>query len=155
MTARIVRGSTIEVAQELVAETCCNCGVTFAMTRELHQRCRDNPGPRGRSFYCPNGHGQHYTAETEAQRLQREINRLKQNQAYLEETRQAARDDAEHQRRRANGYKGHAARITKRAKAGVCPCCNRSFENLRRHMASQHPQFTPDAPEPAREGAPA
>lgn len=53
------------------------------------------------------------------------------------------REEAKRERNRANGYKGHATRITKRAKAGVCPCCNRSFENLRRHMASQHPTFTP------------
>jgi DNA-binding XRE family transcriptional regulator len=23
----------------------------------------------------------------------------------------------------------------------VCPCCNRSFENLRQHMATQHADF--------------
>lgn len=26
--------------------------------------------------------------------------------------------------------------------AGVCPCCNRTFKNLARHMAGQHPGFT-------------
>lgn len=30
---------------------------------------------------------------------------------------------------------------------GVCPCCNRSFTNVRRHMTSQHPDYT--IPEPA------
>jgi hypothetical protein len=24
---------------------------------------------------------------------------------------------------------------------GVCPCCTRSFTNLRRHMATKHPGF--------------
>ena len=24
---------------------------------------------------------------------------------------------------------------------GVCPCCNRSFENLRNHMHTQHPDY--------------
>jgi hypothetical protein len=23
----------------------------------------------------------------------------------------------------------------------VCPCCNRTFSNLQRHMAHKHPQF--------------
>jgi uncharacterized protein (UPF0212 family) len=24
---------------------------------------------------------------------------------------------------------------------GVCPCCNRSFAQLRRHMAAKHPEY--------------
>jgi hypothetical protein len=24
---------------------------------------------------------------------------------------------------------------------GVCPCCNRSFTNLRRHMTTKHPEY--------------
>jgi hypothetical protein len=40
-----------------VEETCCKCGTVFAMDEELQAlRKRD-----GDSFYCPNGHGQHYT----------------------------------------------------------------------------------------------
>lgn len=26
---------------------------------------------------------------------------------------------------------------------GVCPCCNRSFENVARHMRTQHPDYDP------------
>lgn len=33
--------------------------------------------------------------------------------------------------------------------AGVCPCCSRSFENLQRHIASQHPTFGAETPEAA------
>jgi hypothetical protein len=32
-------------------------------------------------------------------------------------------------------------RIKKRVAAGVCPCCNRSFKDLARHMAGQHPDY--------------
>jgi hypothetical protein len=28
----------------------------------------------------------------------------------------------------------------------VCPCCNRSFQNLRRHMATKHPEFNAPGP---------
>jgi hypothetical protein len=24
---------------------------------------------------------------------------------------------------------------------GVCPCCNRTFQNLARHMAGKHPDY--------------
>jgi hypothetical protein len=30
-------------------------------------------------------------------------------------------------------------RIEKRIHAGVCPCCNRTFQNLARHMNTKHP----------------
>jgi hypothetical protein len=31
--------------------------------------------------------------------------------------------------------------MKKRAVAGVCPCCNRHFRELERHMASKHPKY--------------
>jgi hypothetical protein len=40
--------------------------------------------------------------------------------------------------------KGHVTRKKRqleRVASGVCPCCNRSFVNLRRHMKTQHPEF--------------
>jgi len=149
------RGITYEVTQQMVTEQCCNCGVVFAMAKEFHDQCRARPGPNGKSFYCPAGHGQHYQGETEADKLRRERDRLAQRVAQKEDeismwraTADDQRDKAEHERRRANGYKGHAAKITKRAKAGICPCCNRHFVALERHMATKHPTFTPDAPDP-------
>jgi len=137
-----VRGATFTAAVEMVVEECCNCGMAFAMPREF-KNDRLKRRRNDMSFYCPRGHAQHYTGESEEVKLRRERDQLKQREAYLEDMRREAEQRAEHERNRANGYKGHATRITKRAKAGVCPCCNRSFENLRRHMADQHPQFTP------------
>lgn len=32
-------------------------------------------------------------------------------------------------------------RIKNRVKNGVCPCCNRTFENLARHMQAKHSDF--------------
>lgn len=146
-------GTRLRLQQDLVIEHCCACSIAFAMPAEFQARAKAKPGANGMLFYCPAGHSQYYTGESEADRLRRENNRLKQNQAYLEDQRRLATEDAEHQRRRANGYKGHAARISKRAKAGICPCCNRSFENLRRHMEGQHPEFGSEAIEREVEGA--
>src|SRR4249919_1353666 len=119
---------------------CYKCGEPMWMTRgtqETYYRSKQ-------SFYCPHGHPQCYTeGETEETKLRRERDQLKQRIAYKDDCIRQAEARAEHERRRANGYKGHATKITKRAKAGVCPCCNRSFENLRRHMTTKHPPFTP------------
>lgn len=39
-------------------EICCTCGIRFGLDDKLHaQRLQD-----GRSFYCPDGHAQHYAA---------------------------------------------------------------------------------------------
>lgn len=144
---------TIQRQLNLITETCSNCGALFAMEAKLQQeRLADK-----QRFYCPNGHSMSYMGKTEAQKLREQIEeerrlrqRAEQKVAEKHDEAQAAwntaskeRERAEHERRRANGYKGHATRITKRAKAGVCPCCNRTFKQLAAHMANKHPQFTP------------
>jgi DNA-binding transcriptional regulator YiaG len=115
----------------LETETCCNCGMVFAMPKDFQQKKRNNPGS---TFYCPSGHGQHYVGETKAQKLQRE---LEQRESQLADARdQANRLMAE----RDAAAKAHKKMRTRVAN-GVCPCCNRSFENLRNHMQSQHPEY--------------
>jgi hypothetical protein len=50
------------------------------------------------------------------------------------------RREAEHERSRANGYKGVVVKTKKRLANGVCPYCNRSgFVQLGRHVNSKHP----------------
>jgi hypothetical protein len=119
---------------------CWKCGepMAFQTGRIEHARKANTP------LHCPFGHANYWElGESEADKLRRERDQLKQRIAFKDDMIREAEARAEHERRRANGYKGHATKITKRAKAGVCPCCNRSFENLRRHMATKHPQFTP------------
>lgn len=124
----------------LVEVVCCRCKEPFGLLQSSYDTLQRN----GATFHCPWGHVQHFAeGETEADKLRRERDRLKQNTAYLQDQLREAREATEHQRRRANGYKGHATRITKRAKAGVCPCCNRTFKQLAAHMANKHPEFTP------------
>lgn len=151
------RGQTMVVQQNLITEICCNCGMLFAMTKEFQDEKYAARGTGDRSFYCPRGHSQHYTGKTDADQLREQLaeerrqrQRAEQNVAMHADVARDARERAEHERRRANGYKGHAARITKRAKAGVCPCCNRHFVALERHMATKHPTFTPDVADPTQ-----
>lgn len=131
----------------LVRWICGQCGTEQAMPEDTKRVLLASSA----TFYCIHGHARHYPqGKSQEEKLRQERDRLKQSIAYEQDRRRAAEEEAEHQRRRANGYKGHATRITKRAKAGVCPCCNQHFAALERHMATKHPEFTPDCPEPLR-----
>jgi len=126
------RGTQIE---EFIVETCCNCGVSFCMTEDLKkQRLGD-----GQSFYCPNGHSQHYTNSnaTKIKRLREELERERQKIAMLRST----NETTERRRRAAQGVATKRKKKLERVANGVCPCCSRSFQNLARHMSHQHPEF--------------
>lgn len=87
------------------------------------------------TFYCAYGHGQVYSkGESEETKLRRERDILKQQAVRLEEEASLARVRAE---------KAEAAtkRLKKRASAGTCPCCQRTFQNMATHMKHQHPEF--------------
>jgi hypothetical protein len=127
--------------------TCWKCKERFGLADETEALLRRS----GRSFCCPWGHSAVFKeGKTDAELLQEQLDaERRQRQSaeqriamYADEAR-SEREIAARERRRANGYKGHATRITKRAKAGVCPCCNRTFKQLAQHMANKHPQFTP------------
>jgi hypothetical protein len=138
--------------------TCWKCKERFGLDDATEATLRRS----GANFCCPWGHQAHFPAgKTEAEKLQEQLD-AERRQRQRAEQKIAEKDDelkrawatandqheqAKHERARANGYKGHATRITKRAKAGVCPCCNRTFAQLARHMATKHPQFTPMPPE--------
>lgn len=118
----------------------CWCGIKHAVPSELrdHQmRCHDN-GRTVPDIYCPLGHCHVPAGEPKIKQVERERERARNREA----ARVAERDQAEAS---ARGYKGAATRARKRAKAGVCPCCNRTFKQLARHMESKHPDFEPEA----------
>lgn len=109
---------------------CANCSMAFGMSANFIKRRRDDH----KMFYCPAGHNNYYNGKTEAQRLRDELTK---KEASLEQERARAAQ-ARHERDQV--AKAHR-KMRKRVMNGVCPCCNRSFENLRRHMETQHSDF--------------
>ena len=128
---------TVIATQKIVSEVCPRCGVVFGVTERFQEeRYKDK-----KSFYCPNGHSQYYPQETEEDRL-----RLKLHESYEEQQRLIHEvEETEEQRRQAQrsaaAYKGHYAKQKKRVSRGVCPCCNRYFKQLHRHIRNQHPEY--------------
>lgn len=128
---------------QLTVMDCPNCGIPFAITTDYEERRRDD----GRDFYCPNGHTVCYNSRDQKrmQQLEREAEAAKRGAQWAREDANRARRQArtaDYQRRAA---KGQLTKAKKRAAAGLCPCCRRTFQNVQRHVASQHPDFAVDA----------
>lgn len=119
------------------SQECITCGVVFCVTQNFDARRRQDKA----SFYCPNGHSQAYTV-SEADKLRKALETQKQQNAMWAATANEQRERAEAAERSASAQRGVVTRLKNRASKGLCPCCNRSFVNLQRHMAGQHPAFT-------------
>ncbi len=133
-TGRMARGEAFAGSTSLVVEVCCSCGVMFAMPVDLKTYALNHRGPNGRWFYCPNGHDQFYTGETEEEKLKRALDQERTRSGRLA----AERDQLEARRR---SQKAANTRLRKRLANGVCPCCKRSFEDLHEHMKAKHPDY--------------
>lgn len=134
---------TIPTTETLVTHQCGECGIHFAMPKHFEaERLKDR-----RSFYCPNGHGRCFTGESEADKLRRQLKAEQDRVAYWQAEERRERERAEHEKRRAQTARGQVTKIRNRVSKGVCPCCNRSFENLGRHMVTKHPEWSGEPPE--------
>lgn len=133
-----MRGDTMTVTRRLTSETCCRCGIEFAMPEDFRQELLKD---RSRSFYCPSGHGQSYTGKTEAQQLREKLETEQRNAAFWRERKLAEEKARERAERQRDAYKGHATRLKKRVAKGRCPCCSSTFVNLAAHMTKRHPDY--------------
>lgn len=118
---------------------CGECGGTYALNERFRQQCQD----KGKGWHCPYCRvSWGYYGETEAQRLRKELERKKKELEWKQQEINQAQSEKLKSDDRARSIKALSDRLSTRIKNGVCPCCNRSFENLRRHMETQHPDFT-------------
>ena len=127
--------STLTQTVTLVPVTCW-CGMPHAIPKDLdayNQRQRDNGLPQ-QSVYCPAGHSWSYSGKSKVELLERD---LAAERARKDQLRQEVKVLGD----RLNAEKAAKSRLKNRVAAGVCPCCNRTFQNLARHMKGQHPDF--------------
>ena len=108
---------------------CCSCDILFAMPqRMVEARQRD-----GALFYCPCGHPQSWR-DTEADGLRKRLASAEARALHEQDQRRAAE--------RSNAaLRGVVTRTKRRIGNGVCPCCNRHFANVERHMSAKHPDY--------------
>lgn len=123
---------------------CCNCGIPFAFNEDFERRRREDH----RYFYCPNGHSQHYTGPSDAEKRARDLaSKLERKEAEAErerEWRRQAEERAEKEKRRRAALKAVVTKQKKRIANGVCPVpkCKRSgFDDVMNHIATCHPDW--------------
>jgi len=129
--------STLTYTGQLVV-TSCWCGIRLAVPDDLYRVAKRH---KGRRIYCPLGHEFIYGDTTDEQ-----LAAARQDSQLLRKRLGATHDLLRQEERSHIATRGHVTRKKKelaRVKAGVCPCCRRSFQNLARHMAGQHPEFKP------------
>lgn len=102
------------------------CDLQFAMTEEFYRTTKCT----GQTWYCPKGHGRVWGGAT----TETQLADAKAREVALQDQLSAAIRDAE-------AARVELLRIHARIANGVCPCCQRSFDNVRRHIASKHPDF--------------
>lgn len=108
--------ATLAYSARLSTIVCAACGMEFGAPEDWVSRRREDHA----SFYCPAGHAQQFLAETDAEKLRKELARR-------------SADLVEAQARAVAAEKKLA-----RVAHGVCPKCKRSFRELERHMATKH-----------------
>lgn len=126
--------------------TCYKCKCQMWIPDDLNQSALHARGMI--PFYCAYGHKQFYVeGESEEDKLRRERDRLAQQIAERNDRITALREERDAADRRAAAARGQVTKIKNRVGAGVCPCCTRSFNNLRRHMETEHAGYRAEAAE--------
>lgn len=132
---RVREVNVIQVTVKLNAETCINCGVVFGITEELERQRQEDHN----WFYCPNGHAQRYTAKTEAERLRDLLREEERRTAHWVGRVDQLRAENAEQAKAIKRQECERKAAERRAHAGVCVWCHRTFVQMARHMQSKHP----------------
>lgn len=113
--------SDFVVSETLQTKHCPVCHLIYAAPKSFwqHKAALHAAKAENQGWWCPNGHYLVFSAESELDAVRRERDRAK-----LDLARAWAKADE----------------VLKRVHKGICPCCNRSFQNLARHMKTKHPQ---------------
>lgn len=109
--------------------TCGTCGVVFAIPQSMIETLKRESG----GFYCPNGHQRGWW-KSESDKLKEAIEQKER------ELRASKCETLNEQNRRfaAESDKEKAEKKLRQVSKGVCTCCNRTFQNLQRHMQTRH-----------------
>lgn len=135
------KGDKFNTDAVLVAVTCATCHILYAIPTSLKRAALAYPGEssNGWKLCCPLGHTWWYTGESVEDKLQA----AKDDARWYRDRMKAEADLRKDTERRLSAQKGATTKAKRRHAAGVCPVCSRTFQQVQRHMASQHPDYDP------------
>lgn len=118
---------------------CCKCQARFAIPTDAYDRLRKSHD----AHWCPLcGQQQHFTGLSDEEKLRKELEAEKARKLEILGEANRLRESNAALGRSLKAQRSATKRIRNRVANGVCPCCTRSFENLRRHMETKHPDYT-------------
>ena len=102
------------------------CDQSFAVSESFYEETSRTK----ETWHCPRGHKRVWANESTEEKLAAAEARNR----HLDDQLRAATEEVE-------ATKHALLKDRHRFANGVCPCCNRSFVNVARHMRSQHPDY--------------
>lgn len=108
---------------------CGECDMDFAVPDEFYKKRKED----GERWYCPRGHCRVFR-DSDLERTKKALNEAQLRNNKLATELMNARNEADK-------VKKAKRKLEVRIEKGVCPCCNRTFANIQRHMATKHPEF--------------
>lgn len=127
---------TLNFTETLTIKTCPVCSIRYAAPESMFVRIKE----RGGEWHCPNGHTLVFN-ETEVQRLTKALESEKRSSECKDNRIKSLNNSLANTENRLRATKAAKTRMKNRIAAGVCSCCNRTFQNLASHMKGQHPEF--------------
>ena len=132
---------TIILGVELETVHCGTCGGVYALGKRYIEKKYEEGG----YWTCPYCGSSWGYGQSEMSRLKK---RLENSESGLKSERnKLAAEKARHDQTKMSlrGQKAAKSRIKNRIAKGVCPCCNRYFENLHSHIEKKHPNYNSPA----------
>ncbi len=110
-------------------EQCCSCNIYFYIPESKYNTCKAD----GSNFFCPNGHSLIYSDN--------ELTKEKKRREWAERSRDQYQKYWKDEEKKRRALKGQLTKTKNRISNGVCPCCKRSFQNLKKHIGHMHPEY--------------
>lgn len=133
----MANAAQIELTVILTKINCGECGGTYALNERYRAQCAE----KGKSWHCPYCQVGWGYSEGENAKLKKELEAEKRRVAFANDQARMERERRESAEARERAQKANVTKIKKRIKNGACPCCNRTFIDLQRHMATKHADY--------------
>jgi hypothetical protein len=128
---------------DLKTITCAECYNIFGVIDSIIKTRKQD----GLAFYCPLGHANVYKdnensrLKEERDELKRQAESIRKRLMWAEQRESSALAERDSIKKAHAATKGQLTKTRNRIAHGVCPCCNRTFANIARHMTSKHPEY--------------